>query len=500
MKFSQSFIHTEKTAPKDAVLKSHKYLVQGGFIHQSAAGLYSYLPLGKILLDNITNVVHQHMKASGALDVLGAFVTPASLWAESGRLEHYGKDLLELHDRKDQHFVLSPTNEETMVDIVRKRIKSYKQLPLNLYQINTKFRDEIRPRFGLLRGREFVMKDAYSFHTNEACMQNTFNVMEQAYKNIFNELELDFRVIKADSGAIGGNTSSEFVILADSGEDDIVTCSSCSFAANIEVASTIKNHAADTKLKSLKLKGLDHHIILAKTDELEETKTKKALTLDEIQILQENDIKQEAVKSDDYIDNSLKQVIKQGQDFYELRAACDDDQCPECQAKIKLYKGIEIGHIFQLGDKYAKPMQCHFLDEQGRSKPMLMGCYGIGVSRLIAAVVEQFGDEQGCVFKKATAPFHLNIITADIKSQDQMQLSEQIYNDLSNKGFKVIWDDRKERLGFKLKDTELLGFPYYLIIGKNSTKNHLELVNRATKTQNLFKLSEFYDFMANCYQ
>jgi len=398
MRFSKLLIPTAKESPHDATLVSHKLLLRAGFIQQSGgSGLYNFLPLGKITLDRVKSVVKEELDRAGCQELHLPIVTPITLWEETGRADKFGKELLKFKDRHSNDFVLSPTNEEAMVNLVRQTVKSYKQLPINVYQINWKFRDEVRPRFGLMRGREFLMKDAYSFHATYKDMVREFNLMERTYKKIFTRLGLEFRVAEADSGAIGGSGSKEFMILADSGEDTIMVCSKCDFGANIEVLSQ------------------------------------------------------------------------------------DEKVCPKCGGELTQTKGIEVGHIFQLGTAYSKSMRAEFLDEKQRLKPFIMGTYGIGVSRLLAGIIEQHHDNKGCIWTRESAPFVVDIIVVKTKNSQQMQVAEKIYQKLMERGIPVILDDRKDKktgFGVKIKDFELIGFPYAIIIGNDIKDNKIELIIR----------------------
>ena len=416
MKFSSSFIPTTKETPADATLPSHQFLIRGGFINQQGAGLYNYLPLGKIVLEKIRAVVKDELDKAGCSEVQLSFVTPISLWDRSGRADDMGQEMLRIKDRHQNEFVLSPTNEEAMVELVKNRVKSYRDLPVNLYQINTKFRDEARPRYGLLRGREFLMKDGYSFHASKEDMIREFNLMETTYKKIFTRLGLDFRVVDADSGAIGGSGSKEFHVLANSGEDTILVCDSCSYGANIE---TIYEDEAEV--------------------------------------------------------DSLNELS-----YEELQTKDVEHKC-SCGGELSFKKGIEVGHIFQLGDKYSSALEAYFLDENGKSQPFQMATFGIGVSRLIASVIEQNHDEKGCIWTKETAPYMVDIIVSNGKKQDELDAGLKIYEDLKSNGVEVIIDDRKkERFGFKMGDFELLGFPYAVVVGKKLSDGLVEIINRKT--------------------
>ena len=398
MRFSRMLIPTMKEAPSDAVLTSHILLLRAGFIQSSGgSGLYNLLPLGKITLDKVRAIVKDELDKAGCNEVHLPMVTPLSLWEETGRADKFGKELLRFKDRHDNSFTLSPTNEEAMVNLVRQTVKSYKQLPLNVYQINWKFRDEVRPRFGLMRGREFLMKDAYSFHATTEDMEREFALMEETYKKIFTRLGLDFKVVEADSGAIGGAGSKEFMVLADSGEDTIMVCDSCDFGANIEVVSE------------------------------------------------------------------------------------DEKVCPKCGGALSQTKGIEAGHIFQLGTTYSEAMKAEFLNENQKLEPFVMGTYGIGVSRLLAGIIEQNHDEKGCVWTKESAPFSVDIIVAKAKKEDQMEVAQKLYSELQAKGVDVLLDDRADKktgFGVKVKDFELIGMPYAVVIGNDIAEGNVELITR----------------------
>ncbi|MGJ0310202.1 proline--tRNA ligase [Aliarcobacter cryaerophilus] len=564
MKFSKLFIPTTKEMPSDASLPSHQFLVRGGFIAQTGAGIYDFMPLGKIVLEKIRAIVKKEMDEAGANEVQFGFVTPLSLWSESGRALTMGSELLRFKDRKNGEFVLSPTNEEAVVNMVKNRVTSYKDLPLHLYQINTKFRDEARPRFGLMRGREFLMKDGYSFHSSEEDLVREFNLMEETYKKIYTKLGLDFRVVEADSGAIGGSGSKEFHVLASSGEDTIVVCDGCNYAANIEAA---KREAKKYEFKEGELKKVEtpncttiedvaNFLSVSKeqtikavikkaifkdsskivvffirgSDELEDTKAQNSVdalelidaTLDEIKdagvvagycgIL---DLPKDIlVVVDSELENSQGMVCGGNEDnfhfinvdlkvienikYFDLIAVKEGDVCACCGGKLSYTKGIEAGHIFQLGDKYSKAMNATFLDENGKAKPFIMGCYGIGVSRLVAAVIEQNHDEKGCIWTKATAPFMVDIIVSNSKNEDEKNMGEKIYEELKASNVEVILDDRiNARFGFKIGDFELLGFPYAIIIGKKLLDGIVEIVDRKTLLKTEVKIEEVVSKILN---
>ena len=564
MKFSKLFIPTTKEMPSDASLPSHQFLVRGGFIAQTGAGIYDFMPLGKIVLEKIRAIVKKEMDEAGANEVQFGFVTPLSLWSESGRALTMGSELLRFKDRKNGEFVLSPTNEEAVVNMVKNRVTSYKDLPLHLYQINTKFRDEARPRFGLMRGREFLMKDGYSFHSCEEDLVREFNLMEETYKKIYTKLGLDFRVVEADSGAIGGSGSKEFHVLASSGEDTIVVCDGCNYAANIEAA---KREAKKYEFKEGELKKVEtpncttiedvaNFLSVSKeqtikavikkaifkeeakivvffvrgSDELEDTKAQNSVDALELIDATLDEIKDAGVVAgycglldlpkdilvvvDSELENSQGMVCGGNEEnfhfinvdlkvienikYFDLIAVKEEDTCACCGGKLSYTKGIEAGHIFQLGDKYSKAMNATFLDENGKAKPFIMGCYGVGVSRLVAAVIEQNHDEKGCIWTKSTTPFMVDIIVSNSKNEDEKNMGEKIYEELKASNVEVILDDRiNARFGFKIGDFELLGFPYAIIIGKKLSDGIVEIVDRKTLLKTEVKIEEVVSKILN---
>ena len=547
MRFSRILIPTTKETPNDATLASHIYLIRGGFIQSvGGSGLYNFLPLGKKVLDKVRDVVKDELDKASCQEVSLSFVTPAALWKESGRFEKYGKELLRFKDRKNNDFILGPTHEEMMVNLVKQSVKSYKQLPLNLYQINLKFRDEIRPRFGLMRGREFLMKDGYSFHSSHEDMLREFDLMEETYKKIFTRLGLEFRVVAADSGAIGGSGSKEFMVLADSGEDTIVVCNSCEYGANIEAAVRTekdcdaeapeavfsKFHTPNTKTieelskffhvnpyyfvksvvkKALYDEGKSQIVLFALrgSDDLQEVKACNAVNANDLVDVTEEELKEFGLvpgymgptvvpKSVKVVyDNNMKEATSMicganeenyhlvgnnfkglEADYADLVAVKEGDICTCCGEALRYTKGIEAGHIFQLGTKYSEPLEANFLDENGKSKPMLMGTYGIGVSRLLAAIIEQNHDDKGCIWTKESAPYDLQIIISNIKDEEQVSLGEKLYVSMLEKGVDVILDDRKDRFGAKMKDFELIGVPHAVVIGKKLADGKVEFITR----------------------
>ena len=559
MKFSKFYAPTTKEAPKDASLPSHQFLIRGGFVEQIGSGLYNYLPLGKIMHDKISRVVKEEMNEAGALEVSFSVVTSGELWKQSGRYNVFGKELLRFKDRKDNDFVISPTNEEAAVALVRGKVTSYKQLPLNLYQINTKFRDEARPRFGLLRGREFTMKDGYSFHSSKDDLKREFDLMEATYSKIFTRLGLNFRAVEADSGAIGGSGSKEFMVLASNGEDDILCCEACRYAANVEAArrkprvseaeapeadaakfltpnaKTIKDVAEFFKvsefycIKAVMKKAIYEDkeevvvFFVRGDDELQETKAQNACKALELVDASEADVAKAGLVAGFcgpvglkdvkfFIDNELKGannmicganekdyhfvgVSVSGfneERFKDLVKVKEGDKCPVCGGNLKLSKGIEVGHIFQLGDKYSAAMNATYLDENGKAKPFLMGCYGIGISRLIAVMIEASHDEKGCIWKKECTPFDVEIIISNLKDEAGVKFAFELYESLKKAGVSVIIDDRNERFGVKMNDFELIGFPYALLVGKEFANGKVEFITRDGLSKETIEANEAF--------
>jgi prolyl-tRNA synthetase len=564
MKFSNCFIPTTKETPNDATLPSHQFLIRGGFISQSGSGLYDFMPLGKKVLQKVQAMVKEELDNAGCQEVQLGFVTPLEYWEESGRANKMGLEMLRIKDRKNNDFVLSPTNEEAMVNLVKNRVTSYKDLPLNLYQINTKFRDEARPRFGLMRGREFLMKDGYSFHESFEDMQREFALMEETYRKIFTRLGLDFRVVAADSGAIGGSGSKEFHVLANSGEDTIVVCDSCEYAANIEAAkrkaqtftkkdirsgkvstphtktieelSSFLGIEATQTIKAVIKKAIFEQeskivvFFIRGNDELEETKACNSIDALELEDASEeeisaiglvagyvglvdlpenityridNELKDESemvcgANEKDYHIAGIDVCCKEDEIYSDLVAVAEGDSCSCCGGTLSYTKGIEAGHIFQLGTKYSAAMNANFLDANGKSQAFEMGTYGIGVSRIVAAVIEQSHDEKGCIWTKDTAPYMVDIIVSNAKKDEELEAGMKIYEDLTNAGIETIIDDRKkERFGFKMGDFELIGFPYALVVGKKLADGFVELVNRKTGEKTDIKLDEVTQTITN---
>lgn len=545
MKQSNMLIPTLREVPADAEVKSHQLLLRAGYIRQNTSGIYSFLPLGKKVLKKVEDVVREEMENAGAVELLMPAMQAAELWKESGRWYSYGPELMRLNDRHNREFALGATHEEVITTLVRDEVKSYKKLPLSLYQIQTKFRDEKRPRFGLLRGREFLMKDAYSFHANAESLDETYEKMFTAYSNIFTRLGLNFRAVIADSGAMGGKDTHEFMVLSEIGEDTIAYSTESSFAANIEMAPVVANYekkAEDARnmekvntpdqktidevasflqmeksdlIKSIVFKVDDKYVlVLARGDhEINDVKVKnfyqasvvETATAEEVQKVMgcsvgslgpigvPESVEIIADTAVEYLVNAVTGANEEGvhninvnpsRDFNaqytDLRFIEEGDLSPDGQGVIKFAKGIEVGHIFKLGTRYSEAMGANFLDENGRNQPMIMGCYGIGVSRVLAAIVEQYHDENGIVWPKAVTPFDVHVIPVNIKNEAQASLAEEIYTELKNSGMAVLMDDRQERPGVKFADADLIGLPVRVTVGKKAEERIVEVKWRET--------------------
>jgi prolyl-tRNA synthetase len=533
MKLSQYYIQTLRETPSDAEVVSHKLMLRAGMIKKAAAGIYSYLPLGLRVIRKVENIVRKYMNEAGAIETLMPSVVPAELWKESGRWFVYGKELLRFKDRHDRDFCFGPTHEEVITDIVRNDIKSYKQLPVNLYQIQTKFRDEVRPRFGLMRGREFIMKDAYSFDIDNEGAEVSYNKMKEAYCKIFEACGLKYRMVDADSGAIGGSFSHEFMVLADTGEDFVISCDNCNYSANIEKAVVVDKPEKNTEalasveerltpgqktveevakflnlptkkiVKTMILK-VDENVVavmIRGDHELNLPKVKNYLGGSVIEFADKNDIEMVSdgpmgysgpigLKCKVYADNAIKHLknyvvggnkkdlhllnVNHERDFKieafgDFRNATPGDTCPECnKGKFQLTKGIEVGHIFKLGTKYSEAMNCVFLDKDGKAKPMIMGCYGIGIGRTAAAAIEQNHDEKGIIWPVQLAPFEVVVVPLNTNDEDVIKTADNIYTRLLNKGVDVCIDDRNERAGVKFNDADLIGYPVRVNVGKKA--------------------------------
>jgi prolyl-tRNA synthetase len=548
MRYSQFLIPTLREDPAEAEVVSHKLMLRSGMIRKLATGVYSTLPLGERVIQKTAQVVREEMNRAGAMEVTLPFVQPAELWQESGRWNVYGKELLRLKDRHNREFCLGPTHEEVITDLVRGVVSSYKQLPINLYQIHIKFRDEIRPRFGVMRAREFIMKDAYSFDVNEKGAEESYKRMYEAYSRIFERLGLKFRPVEADSGPIGGNFSHEFMVLADTGEDMIVTCSECDYAANTEKAEIKKPENADDSKKDLsemkrvetpnmrtieevtgflnaEAKKLIKTLVFNSSDgplvalvrgdhEINEIKLKNLLACDELELAEEDLIEELTSAPRGFAGpvglKDVKIIADYGllggtnmitggnekdahvinvnfdrdftvNEFADIRLADEGDSCPRCGKPLSITRGIEVGHIFKLGTKYSKAMNAVYLDEDGKSIEMVMGCYGIGVGRTVAAAIEQSHDKDGIIFPAAIAPFTVIVVPVNTSDEVQVQIAEKIYQELMDKGVDTIIDDRDERAGIKFKDADMIGIPVRVTVGKFAVKeNSVDIKIRKT--------------------
>ena len=545
MKMSKLFVQTLREFPNDAEAISHKLLVRAGFIKKLANGIYTYMPLAQRVLTKISNIVREEMNASGAQELLMPFVQPAEVWQKSGRWQVYGKELLRCKDRHDNDMCLAPTHEEVITSVVSDVVNSYKQLPLNVYQIQSKFRDEIRPRFGLLRGREFIMKDAYSFHTSQEDLEREYEVMAKTYTKIFNRCGLETKAVQSDSGAIGGSVSHEYMVLTDTmvGENDVFYCDSCDYSANSNHAISIlptevtdggfsKEEIVDTpNVKTIDdlakflnvnpnciLKAVAYiydskpALVMIRGDkEIEETKLMNALNALEIRPMEENEVSELLNSSAGFIsyrgidktkvkvlfDNTAKGMknfvlganekdkhivganLEDNIEFVDVSLVKEGEYCPVCKKPLKVTRGIEVGNIFQLGTKYSKPMNACYTDMDGQLKPYIMGCYGIGVSRTMAAAIEKYHDDFGIIWPKEIAPYHVDIVPVNVEDELQARVANELYEKLCALGIEVVIDDRNERAGVKFKDADLIGFPIRITVGKTISEGLVEFKTRA---------------------
>lgn len=547
MRFSKSFIKTLKETPKEAEIASHKLLLRASMIKKLTSGVYTYLPLGLKALKKVENIVREEMNRAGAQEIFMPVLQPAELWQDSGRYDVMGPLMMKLKDRAKRDFVLGPTHEEVVTDLVKNDISSYKQLPINVYQIQTKFRDEIRPRFGLMRGREFIMKDAYSFHSTRESLDEEFDNMEATYNRIFSRCGLKFRPVEADSGAIGGSGSKEFHVLADSGEDEIIYCENCNYAANVETAISKIHFIEKTGKEELKLVDTPNvskiedvvkflnvpientvkammykelktdqvYMALIRGDyEVNETKLVNAVNGIEVELLSDEELEKlglvkgfigpVALNNKDIkivADESILELtnhtaggnkidthyinVNYGVDYTadiikDLKTVRPGHSCAKCGGTLNSARGIEVGHIFKLGDKYTKALGANFIDDKGISNPMIMGCYGIGVSRTMASAIEQNNDEFGIVWPSAIAPYVVDVIPVNIKDEAQVVLAEELYKELIENNIDSMIDDRDEKPGFKFKDADLIGFPFKVVCGKKAQEKIVELKIRKT--------------------
>ena len=535
MRYTQMLLPTTKETPSEAEVISHQLLVRGGFIRKLTSGMYTFLPLGFLALQRVTVIVREEMNRAGAQEILMPMVQPGDLWEESGRWKKYGPELLRFRDRHDRDYCLGPTHEEVVTDIARRELQSYRQLPVNLYQIQTKFRDEIRPRFGLMRGREFVMKDAYSFDEDDAGASRSYETMREAYNRIFTRCGLEFRAVEADSGAIGGSFSHEFMVLAETGEDTLVICEACSYAANVEKAAvrlapaepapaelqammpvatpgmkkvaTVAAHlgvqARDLIKTMLYLADGEPVAALVRGDrEVQTVKLKNLLGATEVEPLDEDRVweltrlpvgylgpvnlpirsvaDQEVMRMVNAVAGANEKGrhlvgVNPGRDFQpdlsgDLRQVTVDDRCPLCGGSVRLKEGIEVGHIFKLGTGYSEAMNATFQDSDGQQRHFVMGCYGIGVSRVVAAAIEQNNDAKGIVWPLPLAPFQVIVLNLSPKDERFSAAAEGLYQGLRDRGLDVLLDDRDERPGSKFNDADLIGIPYRVTVGKTFEK------------------------------
>jgi prolyl-tRNA synthetase len=567
MRASQFFIATQKEAPADAELISHKLMVRAGLIKKLGSGLYNWMPLGLRVLRKVENIVRDEMNKAGALELLMPAVQPKELWEETGRWAVFGPQMLKIQDRHARDFCFGPTHEEVITDIARKEINSYKQLPLNFYQIQTKFRDEIRPRFGVMRAREFLMKDAYSFHTSYECLEKTYNEMHQAYSNVFTRLGLKFRAVKADSGAIGGDGSQEFHVLAESGEDALAYCEQSDYAANVELAEAVtttqrapaaetmrevdtpKQTACEDVAKLLGV-GIERTVkavaLMAKSDAqekfylallrgdhmLNEVKLTKLSGMADFRLATEEEIRANlncppgfigpvhvgenvhiiadtsvAAMSDFVCGANKPKFHLAGVNFArdlpepsvvaEIRNVIAGDVSPDGKGTLSLCRGIEVGHIFQLRTKYAEAMNATYLDENGQSQIMEMGCYGIGVSRIVGAAIEQGNDDKGIIFPLSMAPFEVVICPIGMDKSEQVKTAAfQLYADLKAVGIDVLLDDRNERPGVMFAESDLMGIPHRIVIGdRGLAEGKVEYKSRKSPGAQTLALPEALTFI-----
>ena len=547
MKASKMLISTLKEAPSEAQIDSHILLLRAGMIRNNVSGVYNYLPSGLRSLRKVENIIRDEMNKSGSQEILCSAIQPKELWEESGRWSKYGPELMRFSDRHEREFALGPTHEEIFTDIARSLIKSQKMLPTNLYQIQTKYRDELRPRFGLMRSREFIMKDAYSFDKDNAGLDLSYKEMYETYEKIFTRLNINYKAVIADSGNIGGSGSHQFMALSNVGESDIAYCNSCGYAADVEAASAypsvdessvalISKSSVDTPhiknmqdLSSFLSISLDHTVksvmykntengelalVLVRGDrEVNDVKVQNALNTSEVFLNPASDsdilnigtipgfmgpvgltgcrilVDSEVTKMKNFVTGANKKDThfintNLDRDFngevFDLRKTVAGDLCPNCKKPLSIDRGIEVGQVFKLQTKYSLPMNCTYTDEYGKNVPMYMGCYGIGVTRTLQAIVEQYHDEYGIKWPLNVAPYHAVIMPINKNIEEQMQLATKGYEDLLNNSVEVVLDDRKAKAGFKFKDWDLIGVPYFIICGKKADEGIVELKVRST--------------------
>ncbi|MEA1934604.1 MAG: proline--tRNA ligase [Thermodesulfobacteriota bacterium] len=547
MRYSQLLLPTLKENPAEAEVVSHRLMLRAGFIRKLTSGIYSYLPLGLASIRKVEQIVREEMNKAGAQELLLPMVQPADLWKESARWEKYGPELLRFTDRHNRENCLGPTHEEVITDLVRKNVHSYRNLPINLYQIQTKFRDEIRPRFGLMRGREFIMKDAYSFDATESDAEITYQKMYEAYTRIFTRCGLSFRAVEADTGTIGGSFSHEFMVLADTGEDTLVICKECSYASNMEKArcklpvksadrpellplekiETPGKRKVDAVIEFLGVSpknlvktmvymadGKPVAVLLRGDREVQPVKLKNLLNVVDVELADDKQVFDSTgvpsgylgpvgikipVVADSEVTEMYNYTVGANEKNYhflnanldrdfkvmqaaDLRMITPEDRCPECGGKLELTRGIEVGHIFKLGTSYSVALKAGFLDDQGREIPFIMGCYGIGVSRTVAAAIEQNHDKDGIKFPLPIAPFQVIILNLSTKDEKITRAAETLYEDFKKESMEPLLDDRDERPGIKFKDADLIGIPYRVTVGRRfAEKGLVEIRKRSDK-------------------
>lgn len=562
MKASKYILPTEKENPADAVVASHRLMIRAGLVRKSSAGLYFYLPLGLKVLKKIEQIVREEMNSTGALEFDLPILTPSDFWEQSGRWSAMGKEMFRIQDRHDLSYALGPTHEESFSFLLKPLLKSYKDLPVNVYQIQTKFRDEIRPRFGVIRSREFIMKDAYSFHIDDSSLDETYQSMRIAYRKIFDRCGLKTIPVQADSGSMGGSASEEFMVVSPIGEETLLLCNSCGYSSNSEKTPFIfKKENISPKLKDKKEISTPGKKTIAEVSALlgvSESETIKAVALkserkkilvfirgdlelnlhklhsllkitdsepmtdsevrelglvpgfispiapnDKIKVLYDRSLQKDfpyvvgSSKEDFHTQGFiLEKEISGLPEFADVALAREGDLCPNCSSTLKAEKGIEVGHIFKLGDKYTKTFGIQVLDQSGKSRTLTMGCYGIGVNRTMATVIEQCNDEKGIFWPISIAPFEVALVSIT-KGEDQYSKVEEFYNVLIKKGIEIFWDDRDLGPGFKLKDSELIGFPIRITIGKKFFENgEISIYNRKKDQESSFVFSGFDDLVA----
>ncbi len=557
MKMSKMLNLTMRETPAEAEIASHQLMLRAGLMRKMASGVYNFMPLGLKALKNVEEIVREEMNNADAQEFLASAVIPAELWQDSGRWYAYGSELFRFKDRNDRDFCLGPTHEEVFTDIARQEIKSYKQLPLNLYQIQTKYRDERRPRFGVMRSREFVMKDAYSFDKDEAGLDKSYLKMQEAYIKIFNRCGLDVKCVEADSGAIGGSNSAEFMVKSEVGEDDVVFCTCCDYAANIEKAQSTPELGEKEEPKALEtietpdVRTIEELVAFFNTTEkkfaktliynadgkivavmvrgdraVNETKLSNALGgVTELNMATPEEVFQATSAqvgfagpiglkvTDLFVDTEVANMynfivganktgyhisgVNYGRDFEgivgDFRNIEEGEKCPKCGGSITISRGTEVGHIFKLGTKYSKAMGANFIDETGVPQPLVMGCYGIGINRTLASVIEQHHDENGIIWPLSIAPYKVAIVVAVSKNADQMKAAEELYNELRMRKLDVILDDRDERAGVKFKDADLMGTPIRITIGKKISEGLVEFKLRNSDELEVISLDQVYN-------